>query len=138
MKIHHIGVVCEENDLKNYFFLPKKKFTYFDKKQNNKLVIGQNKNNNLWMEFIIPLNSQSTVANFLKTRGPSIHHLAYYVNDINIVKKKFKKKNDYLYVNSYKIKINCFGGLVETVFFFNNNIFIEFLSKVKKKQSFKK
>ncbi|WP_440669451.1 VOC family protein [Candidatus Pelagibacter sp. HIMB1483] len=133
MKIHHIGIVCEEDDLKNYFFLPEKKFIYFDKKQNNKLVIGKNKYNNLWMEFVIPLNSKSTVKNFLKTRGSAIHHIAYYVKDINKIKREFKKKTDFLYVNSYKIEINCFGGLLETVFFYNSNIFIEFLSKAKKR-----
>ena len=133
MKIHHIGIVCEENDVKNYFFLPKKKFTYLDKKQNNKLIIGQNKNNNLWIELVIPLNSKSTVKNFLKSKGPSIHHFAYYVKDLEKIKKNLQKERGYLYVNSYKIKLNCFGGLMETVFYYNNNIFIEFLSKVKKK-----
>ncbi len=35
MKIHHIGVVCEENDLKNYFFLPKKNLLILTK---NKII----------------------------------------------------------------------------------------------------
>ena len=87
MKIHHIGIATSEKNIKNYFFRPDKKFTYIDKNQNNKLVIGYNKDNDLWMEFIIPLNKKSTVQNFLNKHGSSIHHLAYYVKDLKAVKK---------------------------------------------------
>ena len=133
MRIHHIGIATSEKNIKNYFFKPIKKFTYIDKNQNNKLIIGYNKANNLWMEFIIPLNKRSTVQNFLNKHGSSIHHFAYYVKDLKAVKKKYLNKLGYIYINSFKINIPCFGGEMETVFFYNKNIFIEFLSKYKKR-----
>tara|TARA_Y100000768_G_C23412678_1_gene422495 strand:- start:59 stop:460 length:402 start_codon:yes stop_codon:yes gene_type:complete len=133
MKIHHIGIVCNKENINNFFFKPKKKFIYTDKNQNNKLIIGQNKFNNLWIEYVIPLNKHSTVENFLQKRGPSIHHFAYYVNNINDIRKKLDNKKGYLFVNSFRINLPCFGGVMDTVFYFNNNIFIEFLTKVKKK-----
>ena len=132
MKVHHIGIVCEEENIKNYFFIPKKKYTYIDKFQNNKLIIGFNKPNNIWFEFIVPLNKNSTVKNFLKKKGPSIHHLAYFVKDIDKIKRKLLRKRGYIFVNSFKMNIPCFGGLMDTVFFFNNNIFLEFISKAKR------
>ena len=132
MKVHHIGIVCEEENIKNYFFIPKKKYTYIDKFQNNKLIIGFNKPNNIWFEFIVPLNKNSTVKNFLKKKGPSIHHLAYFVKDIDKIKRNLLRKRGYIFVNSFKINISCFGGLMDTVFFFNNNIFLEFRSKAKR------
>ena len=132
MQIHHIGIVCEKQNINQYFFCPKKKFTYTDKFQNNKLIIGKNKSNNLWIELVIPLNKNSTVRNFLKKRGPSLHHLAYYVKDLEIIKKKFSKKKGFIYINSFEMNLPCFGGIMETVFFFNDNIFIEFISKKKK------
>ena len=57
MKVHHIGIVCEEENIKNYFFIPKKKYTYIDKFQNNKLIIGEtilndNKHNKASITFI--------------------------------------------------------------------------------------
>ena len=132
MQIHHIGIVCEKQNINQYFFCPKKKFTYTDKFKNNKLIIGKNKSNNLWIELVIPLNKNSTVRNFLKKRGPSLHHLAYYVKDLEIIKKKFSKKKGFIYINSFEMNLPCFGGIMETVFFFNDNIFIEFIKKKKK------
>ena len=101
MKVHHIGIVCEEENIKNYFFIPKKKYTYIDKFQNNKLIIGFNKPNNIWFEFIVPLNKNSTVKNFLKKKGPSIHHLAYFVKDIDKIKRNLLRKRGYIFVNSF-------------------------------------
>ena len=61
MKLHHIGIVCNETDMNKFFFKPKKKFIYNDKIQNNKLIIEHNIHNNLWMEFVIPKNKKSKI-----------------------------------------------------------------------------
>ena len=106
MKIHHIGIVCKNENINNYFFNPKKKFTYIDKNQNIKLIIGQNKLNDLWIELIVPLNKNSTVYNYLKKNGPSIHHFAYYVKNINEIKKNLKKKKDTYLSNHLKLILN--------------------------------
>ena len=133
MKLHHIGIVCNENDMNKFFFKPKKKFIYNDKIQNNKLIIEHNIHNNLWMEFVIPKNKKSTVYKYLIKNGPGIHHFGYKVNNILDQKKKLTKKKGFLYINSFETNISCFGGLIKTMFFFNNNFFIELLSNVKKK-----
>ena len=133
MKLHHIGIVCNETDIRKFFFRPKKKFIYIDKLQNNKLIIERNNHNNLWMEFVIPKNEKSTVYNYLVKNGPGIHHFGYNVDNLLDQKKKLIKKKGFLFVNSFEINISCFGGPIKTMFFFNNNFFIELLSNVKKK-----
>lgn len=133
MKLHHIGIVCNESDINKFFFKPKKKFIYNDKLQKNKLIIEYNNQNNLWMEFVIPKNEKSTVYKYLAKNGPGIHHFGYKVDNLLAEKKKLIKKKNFLYINSFKINVPCFGGLIKTMFFFNNNFFIELLSNAKKR-----
>ena len=47
------------------------------------------------------------------------------------------KKEGYIFVNQFKTNIPCFGGNLQTIFFYNNNIFIEFLSH-ERKSTYKK
>ncbi len=133
MKLHHIGIVCNESDINKFFFRPKKKYIYHDNFQKNKLIIERNDLNNLWMEFVIPKNSNSTVYRFLKKNGPGVHHFGYETNDLKSQKKKLLKRKGLIYINSFKANISCFGGPLRTMFFFNNNFFIELLKNVKKK-----
>lgn len=133
MKLHHIGIVCSEKDIEKFFFKPKKKNIYHDKIQNNKLIIEYNKSNKLWMEFVIPKNKRSTVYKYLKKNGPGVHHFGYKVDDLLKHKKILEKKKGFFYVNSFNTHISCFGGSIKTMFFFNNNFFIELLNNVKKR-----
>ena len=131
MKLHHIGIVCQEKEINEFYFKPKKKFIYKDRKQNNKIILEYNNLNKLWMEFIIPMNKKSTVINFINKYGSSIHHFAYFTNNLPKIKKQLHKKKGFTYVNSFKINIPCFGGKLDTVFYYNNNIFIEFLTNAR-------
>ena len=131
MRLHHIGIVCLEKDINNFFFSPKKKYIYNDKVQKNKIIIGLNNHDNLWYEFIIPISKKSTVINFLKRNGPSIHHLAYYIENFEETIKNYKSKKHYTFIKQFKTNIPCFGGKLKTAFFFNNNVFIEFLKNEK-------
>ena len=133
MKLHHIGIVCKENQIDKFYFKPKKKFTYYDKVQNNKLIIEFNKDNNLWMEFVVPQNKNSTVYNYLVKHGPGVHHFGYITKKINEKKKLLSKRKDFFYINSYTTNVPCFGGLIKTMFFYNNNFLIELLENVDKK-----
>ena len=133
MKLHHIGIVCNESDIKKFYFKPQKKNVYNDDFQNNKLIIERDHLNSLWMEFVIPKNSDSTVYKFLKKNGPGVHHFGYETNNLQSQKKKLLKQNGFIYVNSFDANISCFGGTLKTMFFFNNNFFIELLRNVKKK-----
>ena len=132
MKIHHIGIVCKENEIGRFFFNLKKKFVYKDLNQKNKLIIAYNPQNEVWMEFVIPQNNKSTVYNFLKKKGPGVHHFGYFVKNLNKQKKIMEKKG-YIYVGSFTTNVSCFGGEIKTMFFYKNNFFTELLSNVKKK-----
>jgi len=44
------------------------------------------------IELLEPLNSESTIAKFLATRGEGLHHVALKVKDIEDVLKEFKQK----------------------------------------------
>lgn len=133
MKLHHIGIVCSESDIKKFFFRPKKKFVYNDNVQKNKLIIEHNPFNNLWIEFVIPRSEKSTVYKYLKNNGPGVHHFGYETKNLENQKKILSKKKGFLYINSFETNIACFGGRLKTMFFFNNNFFIELLKNVKKK-----
>ena len=133
MKLHHIGIVCNESDINKFFFRPKKKFIYNDKIQKNKLIIEHNPFNDLWIEFVIPKSEKSTVFKFLKKNGPGVHHFGYETKNFENQKKILSKKKGYLFINSFKTTIPCFGGALKTMFFYNNNFFIELLTNVKKK-----
>ena len=133
MKLHHIGIVCDESDINKFIFRPKKKNIYFDNVQNNKLVTEYNPYNKLWMEFVIPKNEKSTVYKYLIKNGPGVHHFAYHTENIVNEKKKLLKNSGCIFIKSFKIEIFCFGGMINTMFFFNNNFFIELLQNVNKK-----
>ena len=133
MKLHHIGIVCEESDVEKFFFKPKKKFVYHDNFQHNKLIIERNEINNLWIEFVIPKNKRSTVFRFLEKNGPRVHHFGYQVKNLNEQKKLLNKKKGMIYIKTFKSSVDCFGGKIKTAFYYNNNFYIELLQNVKKK-----
>lgn len=127
MKLHHIGIAC--SSINNIFFLKKKKLiSVIDKVKNNKIFFDYNKDNNLWYEYIVPLNDRSTVFNALKNKEMLIHHLGFYVKNINKIKKKYINKPDYVFINSFKIKVQLWGGELNTIFFSNKGTIVEFLS----------
>ena len=104
--------------------------------QKNKIIIGLSNHDNLWYEFIIPVNEKSTVTNFLKKNGPSMHHLAYYVDNFKKIIKEHNYKNDYTFIKNAELPKEK-QDLNETIaFFFNNNIFIEFLTNEKSSKKF--
>jgi hypothetical protein len=128
MKLHHIGIVCKKDDINNFLFSDKIEESIVDKNQNNNLFFSYDKNKNIWIEFVCPINEKSTVYNYLKKKGPGLHHLGYEVNDIELTINKYKEKNNFIFINKYIINIPCFGGAIRTAFFFNNNVILEFLS----------
>ena len=48
-------------------------------------------------------------------------------------KNSNEKKRVFFYVGSFQPNIPCFGGNLNTMFFYNNNFFIELLNNEKKK-----
>ena len=72
-----------------YPITPQKLISIIDKFQNNRIFFDYNKDNNLWYEYIVPLNNKSTVFNALKNKEMLIHHLGFYTNDLNKIKNKY-------------------------------------------------
>jgi hypothetical protein len=133
VKLHHIGIVTDKKNIKNFFFKKKIDQIVVDNFQKNKLLFQYNSENKFWFEYVVPLSANSTVYNFLKKKGGGVHHFGYLVENIKKIKSQYMKNKNYIYLNSYKINIPCFGGDIETCFFYNNNFIIEFLANVKKK-----
>ena len=97
------------------------------------MIIEHNPFNNLWIEFVIPISEKSTVYKYLKNNGPGVHHFGYETKNLENQKKILSKKKGFFYINSFKTNVPCFGGMLKTMFFFNNNFFIELLKNVKKR-----
>ena len=131
MKLHHIGIVVDKKDVKKFFFKKKTTSTLIDNFQKNKLLFHYNSENKFWYEYVVPLNKKSTVYNYLKKKGGGVHHFGYLVKNIDKVKEKYMNNKEYIYLNSYKTKIPCFGGNIKSCFFYNNGFIIEFLSNDK-------
>ena len=66
MKLHHVGIVTDKRNIKNFFFKKKINQIVVDNFQKNKLLFQYNTENNFWFEYVVPLNKDSTVYNFLK------------------------------------------------------------------------
>ena len=58
-----------------------------------------------------------------------IHHFAFYTKNLERIKNRLLKKKVIFFVGSFKVNITCFGGKLNTMFFYKNGYFIEFLSK---------
>lgn len=85
------------------------------------LQIGQTK-----IELIEPLHDSSEISSFLAKRGPGIHHLAFFCQDLNKACEKAKAQGAKLIYESpqegaHKTQVNfvhpksSFGALVELV-----------------------
>ena len=129
MKLHHVGYVISADKLSLF----KKKYDFIvDDVQKNYIFFNFSKKLNIWNEYLIPFSKQSTVYNYLlKNKNKNnIHHYGFLVR--NIIKKKNKLLNNGLIlVGSYKINVPCFGGTINTKFFYNGKNLIEILSNEK-------
>ena len=129
MKLHHIGYVMSPDKLSLY----KKKYDFLiDDVQKNYIFFNFSKKFNIWSEYLIPFSKQSTVHNYLlKNKNKNdVHHYGFLVT--NIIKKKYQLLNNgFILVGNYKINVPCFGGIVNTKFFYNGKNLIEILSNEK-------
>ena len=96
MKLHHVGIVTDKKNIKNFFFKKKIDQIVVDNFQKNKLLFQYNPENKFWFEYVIPLGEESTVYNFLKKKGGGIHHFGYLVESIQKIKNQYMlQKNHY-------------------------------------------
>ena len=130
IKSHHFGFVFPIFRLDD--FKKKYKNSIIDDIQKNYLFFNYSKKLNLWIEYIIPYSTTSTVYNFsLSKNAKKIHHYGFQVNNLELEKKKMLKSN-YVLINSFKINVPCFGGKIKTNFFSDGKNLIEHLANVKR------
>ena len=129
MKLHHIGYVISADKLDLY----KKKYSFvLDDVQKNYIFFNFSKKLKIWNEYIIPFSKQSTVYNYLlkNKNKTNIHHYGFLVTDIT-KKKSQLLNNGLILIGNYKINVPCFGGIINTKFFYNGKNLIEILSNGK-------
>jgi len=133
-KIHHIGFVCKDiNDAFSAFNLSRIDITeeYDDKEQNNIIYFFYLKQNNLWMEFVVPKNKNSTVWTFAKRNNFGLHHLGIKSNSFDYERSKLNKNEGVFELKNYFLSINSFGGKINTLFFSFRGLLIEFVKNIK-------
>lgn len=129
-KIQHIGIVC--NDIKDAFKAFNLKSEdiaeyYLDEEQKNKLYFFHLKENDLWIEFVVPINEDSTVWSFAKNNNFGLHHLGFNSQDFDQEKSNIANLKGVFELKSYFLKITSFGGKINTLFFYFRGLLIEFV-----------
>ena len=135
-KIHHIGLVTDDFDLAlNSLNIKKSDIQeiFKDNEQKNTIYFIHLKENDLWLEIIVPMNKNSTTYTFAKKFGFGLHHLGFSSNDLKETEKSYLSKSKVFKIGSYKNKVECFGGLTSTLFLAVKGLILEFVFNEEKK-----
>ena len=93
--IHHIAVAVD--DIEKYSKIFKNLFdvdaSNIETNESNKVNLSFIDFNNCEVEFLKPLDDDSSIARFLARRGPGIHHFCIRVEDIHEALDELKTKN---------------------------------------------
>ena len=84
-KIHHLALVTNNLELTlNSLNIKKSDIqeVFIDHEQKNTIYFVYIKENNLWLEIIVPTNENSTTYNFAKKFGLGLHHLGFTTNNL--------------------------------------------------------
>lgn len=133
MKIHHVGMVV--NNIKaHYESYYKKVLGYeglseiFADEKIGVSVAFLNLNDKIFLEFVQPLGENSPVANYLKKKGQTLHHLCFEVDDIDAECEKFRN-NNYMIVMKPVEAVAFKGKRVAFLMCKDENHIIELLEK---------
>jgi len=93
--IHHIAVAVDDIEKFSTIFQTLFGIRASDAEPNidNRVNLSFVDFNNCEVEFLKPLNNESSVARFLAKRGPGIHHFCIEVEDIHQALDELKEKN---------------------------------------------
>lgn len=132
MKIQHLGIVVtnlDESLLSLGLSRDSITETVHDPNQNNNLHFIFLKENDLWLELVEPLSSNSSVANFAKKNGMGLHHLAMSSDNLIETEKAYSKLEGAFVLGRYSIHVNSFGGDIKTLFIAVKGLILEFVKK---------
>ena len=135
-KIHHLALVTNDLELTlNSLNIKKSDIqeVFIDHEQKNTIYFVYIKENNLWLEIIVPTNENSTTYNFAKKFGLGLHHLGFTTNNLEETEKNYVSRPMVFKIGNYKNKVECFGGEISTVFVAIKGLILEFVANVQKK-----
>ena len=135
-KIHHLALVTNNLELTlNSLNIKKSDIqeVFIDHEQKNTIYFVYIKENNLWLEIIVPTNENSTTYNFAKKFGLGLHHLGFTTNNLEETEKNYTSRPMVFKIGNYKNKVECFGGEISTVFVAIKGLILEFVANVQKK-----
>jgi|TARA_Y100001949_G_scaffold76543_1_gene64859 hypothetical protein len=135
-KIHHLALVTNNLELTlNSLNIKKSDIqeVFIDHEQKNTIYFVYIKENNLWLEIIVPTNENSTTYNFAKKFGLGLHHLGFTTNNLEETEKNYVSRPMVFKIGNYKNKVECFGGEISTVFVAIKGLILEFVANVQKK-----
>ncbi len=135
-KIHHLALVTNNLELTlNSLNIKKSDIqeVFIDHEQKNTIYFVYIKENNLWLEIIVPTKENSTTYNFAKKFGLGLHHLGFTTNNLEETEKNYVSRPMVFKIGNYKNKVECFGGEISTVFVAIKGLILEFVANVQKK-----
>ena len=135
-KIHHLALVTNNLELTlNSLNIKKSDIqeVFIDHEQKNTIYFVYIKENNLWLEIIVPTNENSTTYNIAKKFGLGLHHLGFTTNNLEETEKNYVSRPMVFKIGNYKNKVECFGGEISTVFVAIKGLILEFVANVQKK-----
>ena len=135
-KIHHLALVTNNLELTlNSLNIKKSDIqeVFIDHEQKNTIYFVYIKENNLWLEILVPTNENSTTYNFAKKFGLGLHHLGFTTNNLEETEKNYVSRPMVFKIGNYKNKVECFGGEISTVFVAIKGLILEFVANVQKK-----
>ena len=135
-KIHHLALVTNNLELTlNSLNIKKSDIqeVFIDHEQKNTIYFVYIKENNLWLEIIVPTNENSTTYNFAKKFGLGLHHLGFTTNNLEETEKNYVSRPMVFKIGNYKNKVECFGCEISTVFVAIKGLILEFVANVQKK-----
>jgi len=131
-RFHHLGFVSSSLERAKSLLPPGSQEVLEvveDAEQHNTIVIFNGSGTVDWFEVIIPLSPASTVANHLAKNGPGLHHIAFEVPSIFLALKSYLGTPGAVLLGGYTLKVETFGGEIETKFVMSNGMLIEVLER---------
>jgi hypothetical protein len=131
MKIHHLGIAIDNLDATlSIFKLTRSDIseTVYDDVQKNNLYFIFLKENNLWLELVEPVDQNSTIFKFVNKNKTSLHHLGFHTSKLEMEEDYYTKIPKSFIIGKYNIKVNSFGGYINTLFISFKGLIIEFLN----------
>ncbi len=130
MKIHHLGIVVSDVDeALTALGLDRSAIveTVHDPQQKNDLHFIPLRDNDLWLELVVPRADDASTARFAKKFGMGLHHLAMASDDLEATEREYVARPASFVLGRYQIDVQSFGGRIRTLFVAVKGLILEFV-----------